>query len=56
MGRWLVERKVCVVGGDTWPVEAVPGESTDLPFACHAIWITMNGIFSGIRSRSSSSG
>ncbi len=45
VGRWLVERKVCVVGGDTWPVEAVPGESADLPFACHAIWITMNGIF-----------
>jgi len=40
-----VGRKVCVVGGDTWPVEAVPGESADLPFACHAIWITMNGIF-----------
>lgn len=45
VARWLAERKVAVVGGDTWPVEAVPGESNDLPFACHAIWITMNGIF-----------
>ena len=45
VARWLAERKVCVVGGDTWPVEAVPGENKDLPFACHAIWITMNGIF-----------
>jgi kynurenine formamidase len=23
----------------------VPGEDADIPFACHAIWITMNGIF-----------
>lgn len=45
VAKWLAERKVCVVGGDTWPVEAVPGESNDLPFACHAIWITLNGIF-----------
>lgn len=45
VGRWLVERKVCVVGADTWPVEAVPGEDKDLPFACHTLWITMNGIF-----------
>jgi kynurenine formamidase len=44
-GRWLVDRKVAVVGADTWPVEAVPGESKDLPFACHALWLTMNGIF-----------
>jgi kynurenine formamidase len=45
VGRWLAERKVSVVGGDTWPVEAVPGEDADIPFACHAIWLTMNGIF-----------
>src|SRR5262245_37158050 len=45
VGKWLAERKVAVVGGDTWPVEAVPGEDADIPFACHAIWITMNGIF-----------
>jgi kynurenine formamidase len=45
VGKWLAERQVAVVGGDTWPVEAVPGEDADIPFACHAIWITMNGIF-----------
>jgi len=45
VGKWLAERKVAVVGGDTWPVEAVPGEDNDIPFACHAIWLTMNGIF-----------
>jgi kynurenine formamidase len=43
-GKWLAEKKVCVVGADTWPVEAVPGENPDLPFGCHTIWITMNGI------------
>jgi kynurenine formamidase len=45
VAKWLAERKVAVVGGDTWPVEAVPGEDNDLPFACHTIWLTMNGIF-----------
>src|SRR5262245_38775785 len=44
-GRWLVDKKVAVVGADTWPVEAVPGENPNLPFVCHALWLTMNGIF-----------
>ena len=45
VANWLVERKIAVVGADTWPVEAVPGEDKDRPFECHSIWITMNGIF-----------
>ena len=45
MARWLVERKIACVGGDSWPVEAVPGEVESQPFACHVIWITMNGIY-----------
>jgi kynurenine formamidase len=45
VGRWLADRKISVVGADSWPVEAVPGESNDLPFACHGIWLTMHGIF-----------
>lgn len=44
VGRWLAEKKIACVGGDTWPVEAVPGEKPDRPFACHVIWVTMNGI------------
>jgi kynurenine formamidase len=44
-GRWLADKKIAVVGADTWPVEAVPGENKDLPFACHTLWITMNGIY-----------
>ena len=43
-GRWLADRKISVVGADTWPVEAVPGDNPDLPFVCHALWIPMNGI------------
>ena len=36
---------VVVVGADTWPVEAVPGEDKDRPFECHQWWIAMNGIY-----------
>jgi kynurenine formamidase len=42
--RWLAERKIACVGADSWAVEAVPGEHKDRPFACHVIWVAMNGI------------
>jgi kynurenine formamidase len=45
VAMWLADKKIAVVGADTWPVEAVPGEDKERPFECHAIWITMNGIF-----------
>jgi len=45
VAKWLAERKVVCVGGDTWPVEAVPGENPRRPFECHVIWIAMNGIY-----------
>lgn len=45
VANWLVDRKIAVVGADTWPVEAVPGENKERPFECHSIWLTMNGIF-----------
>jgi kynurenine formamidase len=45
VAEWLVSKKICVVGADTWPVEAVPGENEKRPFECHTIWITMNGIY-----------
>ena len=34
-----------MVGADTWPAEAVPGEDPNVPFACHALWLTMNGMY-----------
>lgn len=33
------------MSADTWPVEAVPGENPDLVFGCHALWLTVNGIY-----------
>ena len=44
-GKWLIERNVCLVGADTWGVEAIPGEDKDRLFECHQWWITMNGIY-----------
>jgi kynurenine formamidase len=43
--NWLVERKIAVMGADTWAAEAVPGEDPNRPFECHSILIAMNGIF-----------
>jgi kynurenine formamidase len=43
--RWLAERQVCVVGADTWGVEAVPNPDANLAFPCHQELITRNGIF-----------
>jgi kynurenine formamidase len=45
VANWLVDKKIAVVGADTWPVEAVPGEDPNRPFECHTIWLTMNGIY-----------
>jgi kynurenine formamidase len=42
--QWLIERKICLVGADNWPVETVLGEDKDQLFECHQWWITMNGI------------
>jgi Putative cyclase len=44
VANWLAGKKIMVVGADTWPVEAVPGEDAKRPFECHVIWITMHGI------------
>jgi kynurenine formamidase len=44
-GRWCVEKQVCVVGADTWGVEAVPNPDSNLAFPVHQELITKNGIF-----------
>lgn len=44
VAKWLIDRKVCVVGTDQWAGEAVPGEDKDRPFECHQWLIMMNGI------------
>ncbi len=43
--RYLAERKIVLTGSDTWAVEAVPGESADNPFECHAQLQTRRGIW-----------
>jgi kynurenine formamidase len=43
--KWLIDKRICLVGSDSWAVEAVPGEDKDRPFECHQWWITMNGIY-----------
>jgi hypothetical protein len=44
VAKWLIDKKVCLVGADQWAVEAVPGEDKDRPFECHQWWITMIAI------------
>lgn len=44
VAKWLIEKKVAVVGHDHWSGEAVPGENKNRPFECHQWLINMNGI------------
>jgi kynurenine formamidase len=43
--KWLIEKQICLVGADTWAVEAVPGEEKDRAFEAHQWLLTMNGIY-----------
>jgi kynurenine formamidase len=43
--KWLIEKKICLVGADTWSMEAVPGEGKDRAFEVHQWLINMNGIY-----------
>jgi kynurenine formamidase len=42
--RWLASQKVVVVAADTWAVEVIPGEDTNVAFPVHKTLITDNGI------------
>lgn len=44
VAKWVIEKGICVVGADTWPVEVVPNPDKDLAFIVHAELITKNGI------------
>jgi kynurenine formamidase len=44
-GRWLAERKVVLVGADTWATEVVPPEDKDRPFEVHQLLLTRHGIY-----------
>lgn len=42
--KWLIEKKIVMIGGDTGSVEAVPGENPDRPFEGHQWLMMRNGI------------
>lgn len=44
-GRWLVERKIAMVGSDNYGVEAVPAENPDQAFPVHQLLLTRHGIY-----------
>ena len=44
VGRWLSGQNITMAGGDTWPVEVVPGEDPNKAFPVHNHLLTENGI------------
>ncbi|MGP0069586.1 MAG: cyclase family protein [Isosphaeraceae bacterium] len=42
---WLCERKIVLVGSDTWATEVVPPEDPDRPFPVHQELLTRHGIY-----------
>jgi kynurenine formamidase len=44
-GRWLSERKIVLVGSDTWATEAVPPEDPERPFPVHQLLLVRHGIY-----------
>jgi kynurenine formamidase len=44
-GQWLCDRKITLVGGDSWATEVVPPENKDRPFEVHQLLIVRNGIY-----------
>lgn len=43
--RYLVEKNVALLAGDTWPVDVVPDEDPENTFAVHNYTQTVNGIW-----------
>lgn len=43
--RFLTDRKVAMIGADTWAIEAVPHERADLSFPVHQWDLTKNGVY-----------
>jgi kynurenine formamidase len=43
--RWLAERKIVMVGSDTWATEVVPHENKDRPFEVHQHLLVRHGIY-----------
>ena len=43
--RWLCERKIVMVGADTWATEVIPPEDADRPFEVHQELLVRHGIY-----------
>jgi kynurenine formamidase len=43
--RWLTERKIVLVGTDTWATEVVPPEDPERPFPVHLMLLVRAGIY-----------
>ncbi len=45
VAAWLIDRKIAMTAGDSWAVEAVPGDDPDRPFAVHQELLNKHGIY-----------
>ena len=45
VARWVIERGLCLTGGDTSSVEVVPNPDPTLAYPLHGELLTKNGIF-----------
>ena len=43
--RWLCERKIVLVGSDTWATEVIPSEDRNRPFEVHQLLLVRHGIY-----------
>ncbi len=43
--RWITDRKVSLIGADTWAIEKMPGEDPDREVPVHQWTITRHGIY-----------
>jgi kynurenine formamidase len=43
--RWLTDRKVAMIGADTWAIEVVPSEDPEHPFPVHQWDLTRHGVY-----------
>lgn len=44
VARWVIQKELCLTGGDCWAVEAVPNPDASLAFPVHGELITKHGI------------
>ncbi len=42
---WLIQKKVALVGADTWPIEVAPTEDPERPWEIHQWFLVKNGIY-----------